>query len=196
MENNVLITPNNPIKTSKKKFIIPTIIGVVILAIIATVVIIMTINNSPSYEETGGVYEITFEKTDEYSEMLNIYNNLWNDMSEERMMEVLEKGGVNKDYIQINKDSGEGYIANIPIESGADYSGQNIEYISFTYLPEDEDLSIPIIDDVTYHNFHNGEYDSIYESSDGEYTHNSDGLTNTYEDKISAIDSYLMEIDN
>lgn len=193
-----MIAPSTPIKTSKKKFIIPTIIGVVVLAVIVTVVTILIITNSPFLdEETGGVYDISFEEGDGYSEMLNIYNNVWNGMTEERMMDVLEQGKIDESYVQINKETGEGYIANTPIESGVDYSGQNIEYISFTYLPEDEDSSMPSIDDVTYHCFLDGEHDFIYESSDGEFTHYSnDGMTNSYEDKTSAIDSYLMEIDS
>ena len=194
MESNVINVNNIPKKTPKKKFIIPAIIGVAVLAIVAIVVVVI-INSNPSYEYTGGVYEITYEKSDDYSEMLNIYNNLWNEMTEERMMEMLEKGEIDKNYVQINKESGESFIAATPIESGVDYLGQEIEFISFTYLPGDDELTVSMIDDVTYHHYHDGIHEFIQESSDGVFMHYDDGLTNEYDDKTSAIDSYLMQFD-
>lgn len=194
MENDILLTTDIPKKTSKRKIIIPLTIGAAVL-IIAAVVIAIMINSSPSLEYTGGEYETEFEKMDDYSEMLNIYNNLWNKMSEERMNEVLEKGEIDKSYIQIaNEEDATSYIATVPIENNMDYSKQDIEYISFSYIPGDGELTLSTIDDVIYHHYHDGIHEFIYESSDGEFTHYDNGLTNTYEDKTSAIDSYLMGI--
>lgn len=191
--NGNIATINKKPGAFPKKIIIAIL--VVIMASIITIAVIAIVNNlGPKYEETGGNFEINYYKVGNFSDMLNLYNNLPNEMSEDYFYTILDKGGINRDFVQIDTETGDGYIATVPIDSGTDFSNQNVEFISFKYLPSEDDLTIPTINDVTFHSYRNGRHDFIIGSSENEYTHSSDGLTNTYDNKSYAIDSYLMTL--
>lgn len=193
MENDNTLNTNKTNKPFIKKLLLAIGALAVVLSVVAIIVVVIKGKES-MYENTGGDYEISFLREDDYSEMLNIYNNLATEMPEDYFYDLLNKGGVNKDYVQINNETGKGFIASTVIDPEVDYTGQNIEFISFEYIPGDGETTVNSIDNVVYHSFHDGKHDFILESSAGEYTHNSDGLTNTYGNKTFAIDSYLMTL--
>lgn len=174
------------------KTIILTVFGVSLVAMVIAITVFFVKKNSLKYENNGGYYEIKYIKLKEYSDILNIYNNLPSGMTEEYLNQILEKGNIKADYVQINKDGGESYIADFQITPGMDFSDQNVEFISFNYLPGDGVTEVPSIEDVTFHSFHDGEHDFIQETSDEEFIHVSGDLTNSYDNKTFAIDSYLM----
>ena len=147
---------------------------------------------SLKYENNGGYYEITYQNVDSFSEILNIYYNLPSEMPEEFFNEILESGKIDKGYIQKNENGGESYIATFPISSEEEVSQQNVEFISFNYILGDGETEVPTVSDVTYHSFRDGKHDYIQETDIGVYTHVSEDLSNSYDDKASAIDSFLM----
>lgn len=190
--NNVLITNKASNPSFRKRFFV--LIAAIVLALTIILIVVLVKNSEPKYENTGGEYEISFEKNDGFTEILNIYYNLPNSAPEEYFNEILSKGEVAKDYIHINDKGGESYISPTMLEAGVDHSNQNIEYISFDYIPAYDEVTVPVIDNITYHSFHDGKHDYIFESSDGTFTHVSGDLSNTYGSKLFAIDSYLMTL--
>lgn len=190
--NNNLYSNISP-KPSPKRGLIVIVSLIVVLLIIALVAFFIN-NSKRPYENTGGYYELSFEKVDGYNDMLNIYYNLPSELPEDYFNEILEKSGIDKNYIQINRDGGESFIAATKIDPSADLTGQTIEYISFDYVPPYDESTVPTIENVTYHSFRSGRHDYIFESAEGEFTHVSDDLSNTYDNKLFAIDSYLMTL--
>ncbi len=168
--------------------------GIVVAILITTIIFSMVRQDSLKYENNGGYFNINYQKVDEFSDILNIYYNLPSEMPEDFFNEILDSGEVNRDYVQINEGGGESYIATFHVTPETDFSQQNVEFISFDYTPGDGETEAPMISDVTYHSFRDGKHDSIQETEVGIYTHTSDDLDNSYDDKASAIDSFLMTI--
>lgn len=192
MNGNAMISNEKPNNLARRIFIISfSALGALCVILIITLVIT---SGNPKYMNTGGSFEITYHKYDNLSEMLNLYNNLPEEMPEDYLYAILEKGGIDRDYVQINAEAGEGYIATTPISSDTDLSTQNIEFISFKYIPGDEESTVTMIDDVTFNSYRNGRYDSIKSTAEDEYTHYGNEYTNSYENKSYAIDSYLMTL--
>ena len=168
--------------------------SIAIACVIAVVAVIIVKNSKPTLEETGGHYEYNYHKVNGFSDMLNLYNNLPDEMTEDYFYMILDKSGLSRDDVQINDDSGECYVSTTGIDPNTDFSNQNTEFISFRFTPGDEESTVPKIDNVEFHSYRNGKHDFILKSSEDEYTHFSEGITNTYKNKSFAIDSYLMTL--
>lgn len=192
MNGNAMISNEKPNNLARRIFIISFfIIGALSIILIITLVITSA---TPKYENTGGDFDYTYYKYDNLSEILNLYNNLPDEMPEDYLYTILEEGEISRDYVQIDTESGEGYITTIPIGEDTDFSTQNIEFISFRYTPGDEESAIATIDNIAFNSYRNGRYDSIQSTAESEYTHYGNEYTNSYENKSYAIDSYLMTL--
>ena len=190
MKNSTIISPKRPNDLAKRIFIISfSIIGALCIILIITLVIT---NANPKYMNTGGSFEPTYHKYDNLSEMLNLYSNLPDELPEDYLYTILDRGEINRDNVHINAETGEGYIAKTPIDINASYPNQDIEFISFSYTPGDEESTVAMIDDITFNSYRNNRHDFIRCTAEGEYTHSDGEYTNTYENKSYAIDSYLM----
>ncbi len=192
MNNNAIMSNKKPDNLARRVFIISFfIIGALSIILIITLVITSA---TPKYENTGGYFDYTYYKYDNLSEILNLYNNLPDEMPEDYLYTILEEGGISRDYVQIDTESGEGYITTIPIGEDTDFSTQNIEFISFRYTPGDGESTVATIDNIAFNSYRNGRYDSIQSTAESEYTHYGNEYTNSYENKSYAIDSYLMTL--
>ncbi|MBR3115904.1 hypothetical protein IKF30_01610 [Candidatus Saccharibacteria bacterium] len=191
------MTGNNAMRTRKplgKKWLW---IGLSVVAIIcALIVVLITVINTPRDEvaDEGDEAGLIYEKFDDYGEILNIFANINDGMSEVDLDEIIERSGASNDYLQINKEDGSGYIATTLIEKDADYSGKEIEFISFDYAPADEENELDQISNIVFHSYHDGKYDYIAPAPQYEYVHVYGDYANSFDNVIDAIDDYLMRL--
>lgn len=197
---------------AKKRKLWPWLVGSgVIIAVVIVIVVVILNNNTPSdytINDNIGPIEMHFERNDAYSEIQNIFLNVGDDMDEEFLQAMLQLGGVDNGYLQLNKDIAldngdedeyntsnetKSYIAATTIDPEADYTDQDIEYISFNYVPDSEDDSTGVFENFTYHRFHNGNHGYVNQTSDYEYTHHyDDEYANTFRTKKEALDDLVM----
>ena len=206
MEDNFKLTNATDIIEAQKKApslnkkLTIAVVICVISIIIAIVAIVVFLNkkhaNDVAIEKIQSssivATELDFIENSEYSDILNIFANLENGISSSTLDYLVEKSKLDSDSIHINKTTGTGYIATSIINTQQDYTGQNIEYITFIINEENSDLMQ--IEDITYHSYHDGKYDYIREESEESIIHYSDGLTNSFESLEYAIDDYLMRL--
>ena len=192
MENNNFITTKRTINLPQKAVLAS--ISILVISCLVVIALVISNNLQNNYENTGGYFELNYYKVDGFSEMLNLYINLPEEIPEDPFYEILDKGNIPRDYVQIFPEKEIGYVASVPIDDQTDFSNQDVEYISFRYTPGDNILTLPMIDNVVYHRRRGEKHDFIQAVSENEYMHWSDGLTNIYENKPLAIDSYLMTL--
>lgn len=176
--------------------------GVLIVALVIMSIVIPKLNTG--IDESVPQLEPTYYKNDRYSNMLNLYVIMGDDTTEDRLLEMMKASGVDESYLQLVKievedetetgDNPLSYIAPIAINPGEDYSGQNIEYISFNYVPADEDDEEPSIENITYHSYHDGKYDYIMHTSDYEFTHSNGEYAYSFDSITDAADDYLARL--
>ncbi|MBO4855371.1 hypothetical protein J5500_03145 [Candidatus Saccharibacteria bacterium] len=193
-------------RNKDKKKLLLIVSAIAALVIITIIVVAVVMNNNKKQSLSAATQEeinsttidpgkISYNHTSGYSIILTVYANMDNDMSLESLESLLEAGQINKNYLKTDK-SGKSlsYIAATNIDTSRDYTGQNIEFITFAIEPLSDTNELLTITDVTYHSYHGDEYDEISENSDGEYDHFSNGITNTYEELQDAIEDYLIRL--
>ena len=193
METINSLSPNNLNSPLIKKGLL-ALIGIVIISLVIVLASLLIKNSRSQFDNTGGYFEVNFKKNDDYSDMLNVYYNLPSEAPESYFSEILAKGDVDESFIRINRDGGESFISATAIGPDTNLTEQNVEYVSFDYIPAYDSSTVPMVENVTYHCFHDGKHDYIFESTGGEFTHVSGDLSNTYNNKTFAIDSYLMTL--
>ena len=189
----------------KKKLIVIT--SIVVAVIIATVIAIIVAANSSNNDQlsiateeeinstTIDPGEMSFIRNDEYSETLNIYANMDNDMSLESLETLLQKGQVDTKHFKVDK-SGQtrSYIATTTIDLNKDYTGYTIEFITFVVDSISETNELATIDDIVYHAYRDNSYHEIFENDDKEFVHYSDGIANSYEKLSDAIEDLYIRL--
>lgn len=192
--NNDIISPTHysdipgasPVKSSKKKIIIPVVIGAVIIAavVVGAVVIAKTssAHTDDTAEETEALNETdlysTYQTYDYFSDLQNIYLNLAETMSLEMVENIAERSNA-RVYNQ-------SYIAQQALSLTDDYCGA--EYITFTLSSED---GANYIEDIVYHDCKSSSQTSISETGDGNYLHFTGSNSNTYDNKTDALLDHL-----
>lgn len=217
--SQVISNGQAPQQENRKKFLLK-VGAALLLLVVATVAIILISNNS----NRGIIDDIepttfTYSQDERYSDLLNLFANLNNDITEDRIRDTITALGLDDNYLQLNHntptidngstvddeddegdDEGDNYstddetpsfISSTKIDPSTDYSGQNIEYISFNHIPEDDDEPVDRYENFTYHNYTNGEHHYIYQSSDNEFTHQYGEYANSFNNLIDAIDDYV-----
>ena len=106
---------------------------------------------------------------------------------------IFEHGNIDQNYIHIDKNTGKCYIASSEIVLNKDYSGSEIEYISFEYITDEENAENDRLSGFTYHNYHNGHHSYIQEDSEEGFVHYYDGVTSSFEEKNDAIEDYISK---
>ncbi len=199
---------NQPINNTQKPQpkLKPLFIVIIVLAIVAVIGITVAIvsivehnNQQKAIEATQKAAEtssiepgkLSFSKKDEYSEMLNIFFNLDNMMLTDDLINIFSVGEINQDYIHIDKVSGKCYIAANEIDLNKDYTGSEIEFITFDYLADGEEPENDRLSGFVYHSYHNNHHSLIEESSEEGFIHSLDGVTSSFEEKSDAIEDYL-----
>ena len=194
LQNNSGSNLTSTRKTLNKKRLWISIGAAVIICALLTVLVVII--NTPGEEIIGEGDEagLIYEKNDDYNEILNIFANLSERMSEADLREIIGYSGVSEDYLQINKADGFGYIAATEIDRDADYADRDIEYISFDYYPADEENGLDQIDDIIYHSYRDGKHEYIASTSQYVFTHVYGDYANSFDNINDAIDDYLMRL--
>ncbi len=204
--------PGKAPEQEKKKITWLLIAAAVIamISIIITITALVTINPGGGIDDDLPLVEDTPTKGERYSDLMNLFAYLDDEMTEEEVIELMKTLDIDESFLQLNKKYGEelkaededeynnsdlpvSYIAATTIDPVADYSGQDIEYISFNYLPADEEEDA-MIDNIEYHVFHDGKHDCVLQTSEGEFTHIFGDYANSYDSVTDALDDCLMDI--
>lgn len=191
--NNDIISPTHypsipgasPVKSSKKKIIIPVVIGAVVVAVaVGAAIIIKTssahTNNTTKEAEALNETDLysTYQTYDYFSDLQNVYLNLAETMPLEMVENIAERSNA-KVYNQ-------SYIAQQALSLTGDYCGA--EYITFTLSSED---GANYIEDIVYHDCKSNSQTSIAETGDGNYLHFTGNNSNAYDNKTDALLDHL-----
>jgi len=189
--DNETSTPT-PAPKSKKWLWIGLIGAAFTVILVGVILIAVFYNQEVDIVGVGESTSLVFVKDDRYSDLLNVFANLNDDMIEDDLREMIKQSGIDENYLRVDADAGIGYISTAIINEDEEYLGQNVEYISFDYEPAEDETELNTIDNITYHNYHDGTYDVIRQTAVYEYTHEYDGYSNSFDNVIDAIDDYLM----
>lgn len=204
--------PGKAPEQEKKKVAWLLVVAAVIavISIIVTITALVTVNPGGGVDDNIEIVDDIPTKEEKYSDLMNLFAYLDDEMTEEEVIELMKVLDIDENFLQLNKKYGEelkvededeynnsdlpvSYIAATTIDSAADYSGQDIEYISFNYLPADEEEDA-MIDNIEYHVFHDGKHDYVAQTSEGEFTNVFGDYANSYDSVTDALDDCLMNI--
>lgn len=208
MDNNLIAQPQPPVsntpqpapKTHKKLIIV--IVSIVVILAAAITAIILFMSNGQKQETSSTTDEninhdlnnkndivITYTKNPKYSEALNVFSNIHENIDTTTLQEILNqaKNGLTIHY---SDDQTSGYIHNGAIQDVENYCDD--EFITFNVDLNETSSDYNTIFDVTYHAPLSSGCSYILRNADGTFRHFTGHITSDFDTLEEAIDDHLI----